>query len=242
MTIHLDMSDTDYFAIDALSSSQIKQALKGEFEPFKRTSAMALGSAIDCAVTEPKRFLSDFVCGPDVDRRTKQGKEDWKEFKEKSANGRDMISVKDWDIAMSCADSIYSDQKLGDMLERSDMQVAIEWVEPKHQQKAKSRIDWVDTPENIMWDLKSTRSISKQFEMDIIQFGYHIQAAFYLDAWNYHYPDNKIGQFNILAVEKKDDFGFRVVEIPNQMIEVGRDLYKMGIDIIINRKIGDCPL
>ena len=70
----LDISQDEYFAIDAYSSTDLRTLYADRGQPYGmaqkkagsyvETDAMLLGSAIDCMITEPKEFDNRFVEAP----------------------------------------------------------------------------------------------------------------------------------------------------------------------------------
>ena len=70
----LDISQEEYFAIDAYSSTDLRTLYADRGQPYGmaqkkagdyvETDAMLLGSAVDCMITEPKEFDNRFVEAP----------------------------------------------------------------------------------------------------------------------------------------------------------------------------------
>ena len=78
---------SEYQALAALNYSGAKELLKSPAHyqtwlaaPQKESAALRVGSAVHAAVLEPGHYAADFAVAPDVDRRTKEGKEKWAEF------------------------------------------------------------------------------------------------------------------------------------------------------------------
>lgn len=61
--------------------------------PLEQTTALLVGSAVHKMVLEPETFDSEFVIAPDINRRTKNGKEEYADFL-KSAAGKSIITKK----------------------------------------------------------------------------------------------------------------------------------------------------
>ena len=87
MRAFVEMSDTDYHAHKAVGSTTLKYALQSmaKFKAAidgrmksKESDAFDLGKAAHAAVLEQN--FDRYVCGPEVDKRTKE----WKEFEEKN--------------------------------------------------------------------------------------------------------------------------------------------------------------
>ena len=63
------------------SPAHFKYWLDNKPEP---TAAMQLGSAIHSAILTPLEFTKNYVVAPDIDKRTKAGKEAWAKFVEEN--------------------------------------------------------------------------------------------------------------------------------------------------------------
>ena len=64
--------------------------------PVEQTPAMAFGSAAHKLFLEPGDFENEFATAPNVDRRTKAGKEEWEAFQEAN-EGKTILSSDDWE-------------------------------------------------------------------------------------------------------------------------------------------------
>lgn len=71
----LDQSVSDYH----FYRKHIKRDL-----PQKTSAAFDVGSALHCLILEPELYAAGFATAPEVDRRTKEGKEIWQRFTELS--------------------------------------------------------------------------------------------------------------------------------------------------------------
>ena len=89
-----DISNEQYHASEGISRSKLMlldkspyhfwyETMSGFAEKQESTPAMNIGSAFHTMLLEPAKFQMEFAVAPKVDRRTKQGKEDWEIFVEK---------------------------------------------------------------------------------------------------------------------------------------------------------------
>jgi hypothetical protein len=81
------MTDKPQHKRDYLSTSALKAFAKSPNhyiaycnQQLEQTPAMLLGSAIHCAILEPKELDKRYCIAPQVDRRTKEGKAEWEAF------------------------------------------------------------------------------------------------------------------------------------------------------------------
>ena len=138
--------------------------------------AMALGTALHAAMLEPENDLAQAVVQPDIDKRTKLGKEEHATFaalhegrciitpdQAQQLDGMVIACLKDWRIkhALSAC---------------KKREVSAFGSIGGH--KAKARLDaW--NGHGMVLDLKTTRDLACDFEKSIANFGYGLQAAWY---------------------------------------------------------------
>ena len=138
--------------------------------------AMALGTALHAAMLEPENDLAQAVVQPDIDKRTKAGKEEHATFaalhegrciitpdQAQQLDGMVIACLKDWRIkhALSAC---------------KKREVSAFGSIGGH--KAKARLDaW--NGHGMVLDLKTTRDLACDFEKSIANFGYGLQAAWY---------------------------------------------------------------
>ncbi len=188
------------------------------------TDAMKLGSACHAAVFEPERFRATFVAGPDVDRRTKAGKELWQAVLDANP-GRSILAPDD----VLTIDGIL--QSLRTHPYFSYVSDAIGYPELSYYWEnfgvlCKARFDWITSvsiplqegQERIIFDLKTTEyGVSKEdCERTIRSLGYDIQAAWYLSAQ----PD---AQFVFIFAEKKPPYAITFYQVGPKMRAAGME-------------------
>ena len=104
--------------------------------------------------------------------------------------------------------------------------------------RAKCRPDWISHDKNIVVDLKTTQDASpKGFQKSIGQFGYHIQAAFYLRTLQNLGFDSY--DFIFIAIEKTAPFCVGVYRASMEMLEEGNKKVDEAIDKILWCKEND---
>lgn len=82
---HLD--EEDYRALPHLNQSILKHGLRSMLHmktameaPPKTTDALIFGQLFHTLVLEPDTYAKQFAVAPEVDRRTKAGKQEWEDF------------------------------------------------------------------------------------------------------------------------------------------------------------------
>lgn len=143
------------------------------------TPAMVVGSAVHCAVLEPGEFDLRYASYPEgCNGTTKEGKT----FKANmDAAGIAVLSLKDFRLAEAIARRAKRNLRLGEWLHREhSCEVALCWERDGYLCKAK--LDLMVPGINVLADLKTTITGSEPgFASQIARYGYHLQAAWYLD-------------------------------------------------------------
>lgn len=244
----IKMSDEDYFALEALSNSGVKRLLKTPahfLEPIETTPAMNIGSLVHCMIMEPDMVEKRFVCAPDCDRRTKTGKEIYKEFVE-SSKGKIVVSVNDWLDCEQMAISILKYKFYGinfkQVVEDCQKEMAIIWDQnfaelgfDEFTVKCKSKYDLISDKHKIIFDVKTCQDASPDgFRRAMYNetMGYYLQSAFY------RLPEAvKDYKFCFICVEKKPPFAVamyyaddEVLEEAYNKIHEAAEIYKHGIE------------
>jgi hypothetical protein len=218
----------DYLSLKAVSRSDLSALRKSpahakwaKENPSKSTPALEFGEAFHCRLLEPKRFEAEYVVAPKFDRRTKVGKAAADEFAA-THGGKSLIDAEDL-VSVEEMFARVSDLEIGGKLLSviATPESSIVWKDEPTGLICKGRID-ADAPAlNSLIDIKTTESAERQaFEQSIFKFGYHRQAAFYLDGMA------AIGKprahFVIIAVEKSGPYSAALYRLKDEVIELGR--------------------
>lgn len=180
------MIASDYHAHPALGSTQIRELLRspahfkalGEKEP---TPAMQLGTLVHTLYLEPEEVSARYVVTPKVDRRTKAGKAAWADF-QATAAGRELVDAELMGQANACAVALREFMCGKNVGSFDDVERSLFWEDADTGVACKARPDAI-TSRGIMIDVKTTRDASPGgFAKSIANFGYHVQAAHYLEA------------------------------------------------------------
>ena len=101
---HLD--EQDYRALPHLNQSILKHGLRSMLHmknameaPSKTTDALIFGQLVHTLVLEPHVYAEQFAVAPEVDRRTKAGKQEWEDF---LAVNHDRTPIKKADYDRAC--------------------------------------------------------------------------------------------------------------------------------------------
>lgn len=235
--IQYALSFDDYLKSDGLSYSQLKYLVKcpKNFKYFvldanekTDTEAMKIGRAFHTLVLEPHLFEKQYYIANKI-RRAGQA---WDEM-QITAGNRDIIWTEDYNELNYMNQSIKKHPYASKLLTDSVNEVSIFWehkVSDDTKLLCRSRIDAIKniTNQTALIDIKTTLDISeKAFIKTIFNFKYHMQAAFYLDA--YKYVNNKLPKsFIFIAIEKTAPYLCAIYVLPSngEAIELGRAEYR----------------
>ena len=173
--------------------------------------AMLLGSALHAAILEPQRFAQMVRVAPDVDRRTKAGKEEHAAFVASLPKGAIVLSGEDYN-AVRDAQLAINASILPTLMGTGESEVSIYWGEQWGDKVVgcKARLDWlgydgVRPSQGLIIDIKTTRDASPAaFSRAAASYGYLHQAAWYMRAaarLNAIGQGPKIADYLIVAVE-----------------------------------------
>lgn len=178
------------------------------------TQAMVFGDAFHKSVLEPDKFKEEFVMAPNVDRRTKKGKEEWAEFVSSLSPHQKALTANEYDDVYNMTQIILSNPTTMDLLSGGEPEKVMVWDDPTTNVPCKGKLDYVR--EDCVIDLKTTRDCSKTaFLESCIKYGYIRQAAFYCSAAG-------VESFIFIAIEKTPPYIMNVFQIHATRLEQGR--------------------
>lgn len=194
-------------------------------EQHEPTPAMMLGTAIHSAVLEPELFASDYLVMPKFDRRTKDGKADFEAFMAE-AEGKTIISADDYAACVDIQRNVRTHPAAQTLMKDGEPELSVFWTDEETGVLCKCRPDWMNYNLNVIVDVKSTEDASPEgFQRSIAKYGYHVQAAWYLDGFKAatgYAPK----AFVFAAIEKKRPYATAFYYADAEMIELGRILYR----------------
>ena len=225
--LHPNLSQQEYRLLDAIGKSDLDLIAKSPAH-FKcavreETAAMALGSAVHCAVLEPTRFATDYVVAPECDKRTKAGKEQWAEFEAANA-GKIVLGMEDGMLCHYLAQSVLSHGHglAAQLLVGAMPEVSALWSDAEFNVRCRARFDAL-TPGGWIIDLKTTTDASPRgFSKSVANFRYHVQAAWYLDGYQIATGGDLPVGFLFIAVEKTPPYAVALYELDAESVDHGR--------------------
>ena len=110
--------------------------------PKEPTPALLFGTAAHKYILEPDDFWNVFILAPDVDRRTKAGKETWALFLEE-AEGKTAISESDLQTIKEMDMAIMNNPTAKALLKTGIHETPIEWKDSRTGEECKCRPDCI---------------------------------------------------------------------------------------------------
>ena len=193
---------------------------------YPETKALLLGSLGHTMILEMDKLTERYLVMPKVDARTKAGKEQ-KMLAEEQANneGKILISQDDFTQALGWRDNIQNDPVTSNVFikNRGQNEVSGFFKHPEFDDvKGAFRVDKLLEEEKIAIDLKIMQSANPYaFMSSVRKFGYHIQAAWYLDGLKAITGDDY--DFIFLVCEKSNPHNVQPYRLCEKDLEKGRD-------------------
>lgn len=190
------------------------------------TPAMLFGSAFHARLLQPESFDKLYAVAPDVDRRTKEGKELYAQFQYTALDHNlDIISGQDLSKIDEMVDSVMNDPIASELIRSATgREVDRLWTNSVHELPMRGIIDGVGN--GFMFDVKTCQDAHPaKFGRDAYYSDYHRQAAIYLDS-----TEDNTTEFYFIAIEKDRPYGVSVHKVSEHLQELGRKQY---LDAII---------
>ena len=213
-----NMSNAEYHATDAISSSAVKTVhgkslahwkAQRDFTP---TPAMAIGTAVHDMVLEDGNGVAR---GP-ADRRGNA----WKDaFADAEAGGKLLLTAGDYDVARNVADSVLF-HPVGQRMACDDTvnEASFFATDPETGLELKCRPDsyWLDR--GIVYDIKTCQSsLPKDVARDVNTYSYALQAAFYLKVLRL--AGFEANSFTFVFVEKTPPYAVNVSVLSDEFLQ-----------------------
>lgn len=255
-SIITDLADPDYRKAEGFSNSFLKIIAKNEFPALakaeidtpKESKALIFGRALHCAFGEPDRFLAEYITLPEdapkrptsAQIRSLTGKKPnpetvdlcaWWDAWAESSKGKETIDKEDFDLIQRMSESARSHPEMQEYLadEFTEFEVSA-FAELADGTKLKCRADSINSR---IIDLKSIDGIgTARIERTIEDHRYFMQHPFYMDV--FELAGKKVDDFRFVFVDKNPPYITRVVELPGELVDLGRSLYMKAIDTAIS--------
>lgn len=235
ITEAVNIPQCDYRADKRLSASDCKLLLKDAYA-FKvgvkqqRSEALDIGSLTHEMVLEPQNVDRDFlILDRDFNLRKKEDKELFAEYEHKAlCENKILIKQKDFLESKSIADAVLNSE-IGHLFKNGFAEKS--FFGEVFDMPCKCRPDYfLEADGGIVIDFKTTKaggSDPKEFSRTCANFGYHIQARFYLELL-------QAQSFLFIVVEKEAPYRIGVYQLGEASLDVGANQIKKAFEIYKN--------
>ena len=231
------MTEVEYRMHPAISRSELFKISESpekfkyyKDNPEEPTPALIFGQLLHKMVLQPETLLDEFAKMPNVDRRTKAGKEEYSEFVLKSV-GKTIVTSDQYAKAIEMSTVLYSNPYVMKLL-AGEKEVPYFWTDEDTGEECKCRADCITTIGNMpmVIDLKTASCADNQtFTREAIKYGYEFQAAMYLDGID-KCTGTKHG-FVFIVIEKDPPYAVNIFQADDLFIKHGYDLFREYIGI-----------
>lgn len=226
------MTEKEYRSHPAISRSELWRIRESpeKFKyyrehPSEPTPALVFGQLFHKMALQPESVWDEFAIIPDVDRRTKAGKEEYAAFLAEAAE-KTVVTV---DMAQQAADmcaALHNDEFCRKLLSGAK-ETPYFWVDEMTGEECKCRTDCTveigDIP--LVVDLKSTGDASTEgFMRSAVKYGYHFQAAMYLEG--VRAETKREHGFVFIAVEKEPPYAVNIFQCDKPFLTYGYDVFR----------------
>ena len=197
---HADRSAVSKGWLDKIdrSPAHLKAYFEGEAN---ETPALLLGRLVHSAVLEPDLLDDEYIVPPNINRRTKAGKEEHAEF-EKTNEHKTVITADQLKLSKAIRDSVYRNKAAKALLCDGDPEATVVWENPETGERCKARADWLR--ENVIVDVKTTMDARPEaFAKSIANYRYDVSTVHYEEGFD-------LSRYVFIAVEKEPPYGVAV--------------------------------
>lgn len=237
-----------YHQNPAMSSHRLMQILRspahyksGLTAPRKVTTAMAYGHIVHAALLEPKRFIEKCAVEPEVNKRTKAGKQELEEWQLSLDEGAIICTNEQVEQTRAMIESLDKHPVAGNLLRTGVAEQSLYFTEKESGVYCKARPDWLRY-DGIVIDLKTALDASySAFQRSIANYNYNVQAGMYLTAASevfkceYH-------TYIFIVVEKEPPWAIAVYVADATVVETGKSKMRDGLNRFVQcTKSGHWP-
>lgn len=223
-----DISNEHYHGASANSRSQLNDYKRcpyyfwyrhenPDFEKEAASKAMTTGTLLHVLTLEPEKYRKEFIEAPKVDRRTKIGKEIYKDFLVE-AEGKIIVTNEQYETACAMSDNLRREPLIRKLLDNCAIEKSIFFTHQETGLQCKVRPDaWSKT---IITDVKTTDSANyNAFQRSAYKYGYFLQAG--MMSYALKSLGSKLDKFVIAAVENKAPFATCCYVLEEEQLEFG---------------------
>jgi hypothetical protein len=226
-----------------VSSTGLKEILKSpaHYRAYRLeksdSEAFRFGRLVHLRLLEPALYAMTVAVEPQADGRTKEGKAAKAEFALKNGD-KETISAADSEKIEALAAAARANKLAANIFAKGSAEVSAYWTDEATGVLCKARADLLRG--DVLFDLKTCYSAQpKEFQKAILNYQYHVSAAFYLDGFQTVQP---VKHFSWIAVEKTAPHCFGFYAADQELLNAGRAEYQRALEIYAEcEKTGNWP-
>lgn len=226
------MTEKEYREHPAISRSELFKISESpekfkyyQEHPEEPTPSLIFGQLFHAMALQPETVNDLFAFAPNVDRRTKAGKEAFSEF-EAQAEGKTIVTVDMVEQATAMCEALNKNEFVKKLL-KGEKEKPFFWVDEMTGEECKCRTDCLsDVGENlIVVDLKTADSAeTESFMRSAIKYGYDFQSAMYNEGVKAN--TGREPMFVFIVIEKKPPYAINILQADKLLIRRGYDLFR----------------
>ena len=239
------MTEQEYRQSPAISRSELFKISESpekfkyyQEDPEEPTPALVFGQLFHARALTPETVWEQFAVMPNVDKRTKVGKEAFSVF-EAQAKCKTIVSVDMVDQAMFMCEALNRNEFVKKLL-KGEKEKPFFWVDDMTNEQCKCRVDCLsEVGDNlIIVDLKSTDNAETEaFMRSAIKYGYDLHSAMYSEGVKVN--TGKEPLFVFIVIEKKPPYAINILQSDKLFIRRGYDIFRELIGIYHECKTTD---
>lgn len=193
--------------------------------PVEQTPAMAFGSACHKMILEPDTFGDEYAVSPSgIDKRTKEGKAMWEAFMADNM-GKTLISADDAQVMADMEEMLRKCPLAASLIYgKGESEVPFFWTDKETGEKCKIKVDRLVKYNRRLYvvDYKTCLCAETfRFNSEVFRLGYHFQAGMYCEGVKAAKKLRKLPGFLFVAQEKKPPYSVNVIEVSEEVMNVG---------------------
>ena len=231
------MTEKEYREHPAISRSELFKIRESpekfkhyQENPEKPTPSLVFGQLFHAMALQPETVADLFVVTPNVDRRTKAGKEEFAKF-EAEADGKTVVTADMYQQATEMCEALNKNEFVKKLL-KGEKEKTFFWDDDLTGEPCKCRTDCLsEIGDNlIVVDLKSTENAETEaFMKSAIKYGYDFQSAMYSKGVEVN--TGKKPLFVFIAIEKTAPYAINILQADELFVRRGYDLFREYIGI-----------
>ena len=185
--------------------------------PTKDSPALRFGRALHSAVLQSWEFEDNYAVMPDIDRRTKEGKEQYEYFMRLAA-GKTILTTDEYEAVRDMTNAVWRDDDASDLIADCLTEIPLFWTDESTRIRCKCRLDAVR--KSVIIDLKTCADASTDhFMRDALKYGYDVQAAHYIRGYRSQHDETP--EFWFICIEKTPPYAINLIKAGDAFIDRG---------------------